>query len=41
MVDVDDIEETEILLDIVEDKDIQCSVLETTTECTFIFVAMI
>lgn len=37
MVDVDDIEEAEILLDIVEDKDIQCSVLETDNGMHFYF----
>lgn len=37
MVDVDDMEEAEILLDIVEDKDIQCSVLETTNGMHFYF----
>ncbi|WP_461181828.1 DNA primase family protein [Virgibacillus kimchii] len=37
MVDIDDIEEAEILMDIVEDKDIQCSVLETTNGMHFYF----
>lgn len=37
MVDVDDMDEAEILLDIVEDKDIQCSVLETDNGMHFYF----
>lgn len=37
MVDVDDMNEAEILLDIVEDKDIQCSVLETDNGMHFYF----
>lgn len=37
MVDVDDIGQAEILMDIVEDKDIQCSVLETTNGMHFYF----
>ncbi|TFE03201.1 DNA primase family protein [Jeotgalibacillus salarius] len=37
MVDVDEMNEAEILLDIVEDKDIQCSVLETTNGMHFYF----
>lgn len=37
MVDVDDIDEAEILLDIVEDRDIQCSVLETDNGMHFYF----
>jgi len=37
MVDVDDIEEAEILLDIIEDKGIQCSVLETDNGMHFYF----
>lgn len=37
MVDVDDIDQAEILMDIVEDKDIQCSVLETTNGMHFYF----
>lgn len=37
MVDVDDMDEAEILLDIVEDKNIKCSVLETTNGMHFYF----
>ncbi|PFM73578.1 DNA primase family protein [Bacillus cereus] len=37
MVDVDDIAEAEILLDIIEDKNINCSVLETTNGMHFYF----
>ncbi|MFS0594216.1 phage/plasmid primase, P4 family [Cytobacillus horneckiae] len=37
MVDVDDMDEAETLLDIVEDKNIQCSVLETTDGMHFYF----
>jgi putative DNA primase/helicase len=37
MVDVDDMDDAERLLDIVEDKDIQCSVLETTDGMHFYF----
>ncbi|WP_424475092.1 DNA primase family protein [Oceanobacillus kimchii] len=37
MVDIDDIDEAEILFDIVEDKDIQCSVLETNNGMHFYF----
>ncbi|MDO6448103.1 DNA primase family protein [Oceanobacillus profundus] len=37
MVDIDDIDEAEILFEIVEDKDIQCSVLETTNGMHFYF----
>ncbi|MYL57382.1 DNA primase [Virgibacillus halodenitrificans] len=37
MVDIDDIDQAEILMDIVEDKDIQCSVLETTNGMHFYF----
>lgn len=37
MVDIDDIDEADILLDIVEDKDIQCSVLETDNGMHFYF----
>lgn len=37
MVDVDDIDEAEILLDIVEDKDIKCSVLQTNNGMHFYF----
>lgn len=37
MVDVDDIDDAETLLDIVEDKNIQCSVLETTGGMHFYF----
>lgn len=37
MVDIDDYDEAEILLDIVEDKDIQCSVLETDNGMHFYF----
>ncbi|WP_153464801.1 DNA primase family protein [Sediminibacillus terrae] len=37
MVDVDDIEEAEILFEIVEDKDIKCSVLETDNGMHFYF----
>ncbi|UYX53345.1 phage/plasmid primase, P4 family [Bacillus thuringiensis] len=37
MVDVDDIDEAEMLLDIIEDKNIQCSVLETTNGMHFYF----
>ncbi|MBU5214579.1 phage/plasmid primase, P4 family [Heyndrickxia oleronia] len=37
MVDIDDIDEAETLLDIIEDKDIQCSVLETTGGMHFYF----
>jgi len=39
MVDVDDIEEAEILLDIVENKNINCSV--QTMACIFILKATI
>lgn len=37
MVDVDDIDEAEILLDIVEDKNIKCSVLQTNNGMHFYF----
>ncbi|MEH6940792.1 DNA primase family protein [Bacillus sp. JJ722] len=37
MVDVDDVDEAEILLDIIEDKKIKCSVLETTNGMHFYF----
>ncbi|USP54032.1 hypothetical protein J2N67_004281 [Bacillus thuringiensis] len=37
MVDIDDIDEAEMLLDIIEDKNIQCSVLETTNGMHFYF----
>jgi len=37
MVDIDDMDEAEILLDIVEDKNIECSVLETTNGMHFYF----
>ncbi|PLR79713.1 DNA primase [Bacillus canaveralius] len=37
MVDVDDMDEAETLLDIVEDKDLKCSVLETTGGMHFYF----
>jgi putative DNA primase/helicase len=37
MVDVDDIDEAELLMDIIEDKDIQCSVLETNNGMHFYF----
>ena len=37
MVDIDDMDEADILLDIIEDKDIQCSVLETTNGMHFYF----
>ncbi|EJR01717.1 phage/plasmid primase, P4 family domain-containing protein [Bacillus cereus MSX-A1] len=37
MVDLDDIDEAEMLLDIIEDKNIQCSVLETTNGMHFYF----
>lgn len=37
MIDIDDIDEAEILFEIVEDKDIQCSVLETTNGMHFYF----
>ncbi|HFK1721104.1 TPA: phage/plasmid primase, P4 family [Bacillus cereus] len=37
MVDVDDMTEAEILLDIIEDKNINCSVLETTNGMHFYF----
>ncbi|AZJ21550.1 DNA primase [Bacillus wiedmannii bv. thuringiensis] len=37
MVDIDDIDEAEILLDIIEDKNINCSVLETTNGMHFYF----
>lgn len=37
MVDIDDIDEAEILFDIVEDKDIQCSILETDNGMHFYF----
>ncbi|WP_286924877.1 MULTISPECIES: hypothetical protein [Lysinibacillus] len=37
MIDVDDIEEAEILLDIVEDKNINCSVLQTNNGMHFYF----
>ncbi|WP_371069127.1 phage/plasmid primase, P4 family [Sediminibacillus sp. JSM 1682029] len=37
MVDVDDIEEAEILFEIVEDKDLKCSVLETDNGMHFYF----
>ncbi|MFD2046028.1 phage/plasmid primase, P4 family [Ornithinibacillus salinisoli] len=37
MVDIDDIDEAETLMDIVEDKDIQCSVLETNNGMHFYF----
>ncbi|PEZ26834.1 DNA primase [Bacillus thuringiensis] len=37
MVDIDDIDEAEMLLDIIEDKNIRCSVLETTNGMHFYF----
>ena len=37
MIDVDDMDDAETLLDIVEDKDIQCSVLETDNGMHFYF----
>ncbi len=37
MVDIDDMDEADILLDIIEDKDIQCSVLETNNGMHFYF----
>lgn len=37
MVDIDDIDAAEILLDIIEDRDIQCSVLETDNGMHFYF----
>lgn len=37
MVDVDDIDDAETLLDIIEEKDIQCSVLETSNGMHFYF----
>jgi putative DNA primase/helicase len=37
MVDVDDIDDAELLLDIIEDRNIQCSVLQTTNGMHFYF----